>query len=139
MKRNGRVNGMGEYTVKRIDELEAIYGGAFKRARAELGVSAFGMQIIDLPPSVTGYPEHDHGQDGQEEVYIVLRGSADIELDGEPVAMDPDTLVRVGAGTTRKLLPGANGARMLVIGGVPGKAYEAPAVTELGAPDPMAQ
>jgi uncharacterized cupin superfamily protein len=130
---------MGEYTVKRIDELEAIYGGSFKRARAELGVSAFGMQILDLPPGVTGYPEHDHGQDGQEEVYIVLRGSADMDIDGEQVALDPETLVRVAAGTKRKVLPGNKGARLLVIGGVPGAPYEAPAITELGAPDPMAQ
>ena len=130
---------MGEYTVKRIDELEAIYGGSFKRARAELGVSSFGMQVIDLPPSVTGYPEHDHGQDGQEEVYVVLRGSADMEIDGVHVTIDPDTLVRVAAGTKRKVVPGDKGARLLVIGGIPGHVYEAPAVTELGAPDPMSQ
>jgi mannose-6-phosphate isomerase-like protein (cupin superfamily) len=130
---------MGDYTVKRIDELEAIYGGSFKRARAELGISSFGMQILDLPPKVTAYPEHDHGKDGQEEVYIVLRGSAEMEIDGEQVTLDPDTLVRVAAGTKRKVLPGDSGARLLVLGGVPGQAYEAPAVTELGAPDPMAQ
>jgi mannose-6-phosphate isomerase-like protein (cupin superfamily) len=130
---------MGEYTVKRIDELEAIYGGSFKRARAELGVSSFGMQVLDLPPSVTGYPEHDHGQDGQEEVYIVLRGSADMDIDGEHVTIDPETLVRVAAGTKRKVVPGDKGARLLVIGGIPGHVYEAPAVTELGAPDPMSQ
>ena len=130
---------MSEYTVKRIDELEAIYGGSFKRARAELGVSSFGMQVLDLPPSVTGYPEHDHGQDGQEEVYVVLRGSADMDIDGEHVTIDPGTLVRVAAGTKRKVVPGDKGARLLVIGGIPGRVYEAPAVTELGAPDPMSQ
>jgi mannose-6-phosphate isomerase-like protein (cupin superfamily) len=130
---------MGEYTVKRIDELEAIYGGSFKRARAELGVSSFGMQVLDLPPSVTGYPEHDHGQDGQEEVYVVLRGSADMEVSGEHVTIDPETLVRVAAGTKRKVVPGDKGVRLLVIGGIPGRVYEAPAVTELGAPDPMSQ
>lgn len=130
---------MANYTVKRIDELEAIYGGAFKRARAELGISSFGMQIIDLPPGVTGYPEHDHGEDGQEEVYIVLRGAAEMDVDGENVPIDPETLVSVPAGTKRKVLPGETGARLLVIGGVPGEVYQAPAVTELGAPDPMAQ
>ena len=125
--------------MKRIDELEAIYGGSFKRARAELGVSSFGMQVLDLPPSVTGYPEHDHGQDGQEEVYVVLRGSADMEISGDHVTIDPETLVRVAAGTKRKVVPGDKGVRLLVIGGIPGRVYEAPAVTELGAPDPMSQ
>src|SRR4051812_20998 len=98
---------MGDYTVKKIDELEAIYGGSFKRARAELGVSSFGMQVIDLPPHVTAYPEHSHSEDGQEEVYVVLRGSVDMEVDGDRVTLDPDSLIRVAAGTSRKVLPGA--------------------------------
>ena len=130
---------MGEYKLKRIDELEAIYGGSFKRARAELGVTSFGMQVIDLPPNVTAYPEHSHSEDGQEEVYLVLRGSAEMEVDGDRVTLDPDTMIRVAPGTSRKVLPGENGARLLVLGGVPGQPYKAPAVTELGAPDPMAQ
>lgn len=130
---------MADYTVKTIDEMEAVYGGAFKRARAELGVSAFGMQIIDMPPNATAYPEHDHSQDRQEEVYLALRGSADLDIEGETVRLDPDTLVRVGAGSTRKVLPGSEGVRLLIVGGTPGEVYQAPAVTELGAPDPMAQ
>ena len=52
---------MADYTVKTIDEMEAVFGGAFKRARAELGVTSFGMQVLDMPPNVDGqYPEHDH-------------------------------------------------------------------------------
>ena len=67
---------MSGCTVKRIDEMEAIYGGAYKRARAELGVTSFGMQVIDFPPNFEHYPEHDHGTDGQEEVYFALGGGA---------------------------------------------------------------
>ena len=62
---------MAAYAIKRIDEMEAIYGGAFKRARAELGVEAFGFQVMDLPPNLEQFPEHDHVEDGQEEVYVV--------------------------------------------------------------------
>ena len=58
---------MSTYAVKKIDDMEAIFGGAFKRARAELGVESFGMQIIDMPPSYENYPEHDHTHDNQEE------------------------------------------------------------------------
>ena len=69
---------MADYTVRRIDDMEGIYGGAFKRARAELGVESFGMQVIDFPPNMGDqYPEHDHGEDGQEEVYLPLSGSAE--------------------------------------------------------------
>jgi hypothetical protein len=62
-----------------------------------------------------------------------------MDIDGEQVTIDPETLVRVPAGTKRKVLPGDKGARLLVIGGVPGQVYKAPAITELGAPDPMSQ
>ena len=71
---------MGEYTVKKIDEMEAVFLGAFKRARAELGVESFGLQVIDMPPNVDAYPEHDHSQDGQEEVYVAMRGGGEIEI-----------------------------------------------------------
>jgi uncharacterized cupin superfamily protein len=129
---------MGDYALKRIDEMEAIFGGGFKRARAELGVSAFGMQVLDMPPNADRYPEHDHGEDRQEEVYVVLRGAADVDVDGERVHLDPEAILRVSAGTKRKILPGAEGARILAIGGVPGHVYDAPAITELGGPDPLA-
>ena len=129
---------MAGYAVKKIDDMEAIFLGSFKRARAELGVSAFGMQVIDMPPNAEQYPEHDHGEDGMEEVYVVLRGGGEIEIDGEHHPIDPDTIVRVSSGTKRKLLPGAEGMRVLAIGGVPGKPYEASSITELGNPDPMA-
>jgi mannose-6-phosphate isomerase-like protein (cupin superfamily) len=129
---------MADYAVKRIDDMEAIYRGAFIRARAELGASAFGLQVIDFPPNADQYPEHDHSQDGQEEVYVVMRGSGEIEIDGERHPIDSDTLVRVAAGTSRKVYAGPEGLRMLIIGGVPGKPYEAPEITTLGAPDPAA-
>jgi mannose-6-phosphate isomerase-like protein (cupin superfamily) len=130
---------MSDYTAKRIDDMEGIYLGAFKRARAELGVESFGMQVIDLPPNVDGHPEHDHAESGQEEVFLALRGSGEIEIDGDRVPLDTETMVRVGPGARRKLWPGGEGMRVLALGGVPGQAYETTDITKLGEPDPMAQ
>jgi mannose-6-phosphate isomerase-like protein (cupin superfamily) len=131
---------MADYTVKRIDEMEGAYGGAFKRVRAELGVSSFGMAIIDLPPSFDRYPTHDHARDGQEEVFLALRGGGEIVIDGsERVPLDLDHMVRVASGTDRKVLSGPDGLRVLVIGAKPGAVYEAPESSELGAPDPALQ
>jgi uncharacterized cupin superfamily protein len=84
---------MSDYTVKRIDEMEAVYAGHFKPARAELGVESFGMQVIDMPAGAHQYPEHDDSHDGQEEVYIVLRGDGEIEIRGERQRLDPDVMV----------------------------------------------
>jgi mannose-6-phosphate isomerase-like protein (cupin superfamily) len=129
---------MSGYAVKKIDEMEAVFGGAFKRARAELGVESFGMQIIDMPPNYENYPEHDHEQDGQEEVYVTLRGSGEVDIAGERFPLDSDHVARVGPGVMRKVYPGADGIRILVLGGKVGEVYDAPDLTKLGEPDPMA-
>src|SRR5829696_1083262 len=130
---------MADFTVARIDDMETAFLGAFKRARATLGVSSFGVQVMDLPPNLEQFPEHDHGDDGQEEVYVAMQGTGEIEIEGERHPLDPDTMVRVGPGTKRKLYPGDEGMRVLVIGGVPGEVYAVRDFTELGAPDPFAR
>ncbi len=122
---------MSNYTAKHIDEMEAAFGGGLKKARAELGVESFGMQVVDLPPNYTDYPEHDHASDGQEEVYSVLRGSGELDVEGERVALSSDVLVRVGPGIKRKVFSGPEGLRLLALGGVPGSAYEIPEFTQL--------
>jgi mannose-6-phosphate isomerase-like protein (cupin superfamily) len=129
---------MADYAVKRIDEMDAAYLGAFKRARAELGVESFGMQVIDLPPNFDRYPEHDHSDSGQEEVFLALRGTGEIEIGGERVPLDADHIVRVGPTERRKVLSGPDGMRLLALGGTPGQVYEAPELSQLGAADPMA-
>jgi mannose-6-phosphate isomerase-like protein (cupin superfamily) len=130
---------MSDYTVKRIDEMEAVYRDAFKRARASLGVESFGMNVLDIPPNTDQYPEHDHAEDGQEEVYLPLRGSGEIEIEGERIPLEIDTMVRVGPGTKRKIWTGDEPLRLLAIGATPGEVYEAPDFSKLGAPDPLAQ
>jgi mannose-6-phosphate isomerase-like protein (cupin superfamily) len=122
---------MADYTAKRIGDMEAGFGGGFVKARAELGVSAFGMQVIQMPPNYGDYPEHDHADSGQEEVFIALKGSGWMDIEGERVDLDGETFVRVGAGAKRKLYAGPEGIRMLAIGGAPGQPYKAPEVTEL--------
>jgi uncharacterized cupin superfamily protein len=129
---------MSEYKIVSIDEIEAIAFGMFRRARAALGIQAFGIQVLDLPPNLEQYPEHDHSSDGQEEVYVVLRGSGEIEIDGERHPLDTNTLVSLQPGTKRKLWPGDEGMRVVAIGGKAGSAFEATDYTELGAPDPFA-
>jgi mannose-6-phosphate isomerase-like protein (cupin superfamily) len=124
---------MTDYTAKQIEDMQAGFGGGFIKARAELGVSAFGMQVIQMPPRYEEYPEHDHAESGQEEVYVVLSGSGWMEIDGERVEMDPETLIRVGPDVRRKVHAGPQGIRMLVVGGCPGEAYKVAAGTELSA------
>ena len=124
---------MGDYAAKKIGEMEASYGGGFVKARAELGVTAFGMQVIQLPPNFTDYPEHDHSDSGQEEVFLAIGGSGWFDIEGDRVDLDADTFVRVGPAVRRKVYSGPDGLRMLAIGGAPGEAYTINPETELSA------
>jgi mannose-6-phosphate isomerase-like protein (cupin superfamily) len=129
-----------DVTTKPIDEMETTFGGAMRRMRAELGLTGFGVQVIDLPPDFERYPFHDHDDDGQEELFIALRGDGAVELDsGERYLLSRDQPVRVGPGERRRVLSGPRGIRLLVVGGTPGSAYEAPDFSRLGAPDPLAR
>jgi hypothetical protein len=114
---------MADYTARRIDEMEAGFGGGFVKARAELGVTAFGMQVIQLPPDYGDYPEHDHAESGQEEVFLAIGGSGWIDIEGERVDLDRKTFVRVGPEAKRKVYAGPEGLRLLAIGGAPGEPY----------------
>ncbi len=131
---------MADITVKRFDEMESALGGLFVRARAELGVRAFGLQVIDLPAGFEGYPEHTHQDSssdatshGQEEVYVPLEGDGTLIAGDERFELSPGMAVRVGPAQTRKIVPANGRLRLLAIGGVRGKPYEAVPFSELDA------
>jgi hypothetical protein len=129
-----------DVTLAAIDEMEPVHGGLARRARAELGVSAWGMQVLTLPPHWDGYPEHNHDEGafdaGQEEVYIPLAGSAELVAGDKRFDLVPGMMARVAPQQHRKIVPGPEGIRFIALGGKPG-AFDAPAWTELGAPPPM--
>jgi uncharacterized cupin superfamily protein len=123
---------LADVTVKRLDEFEAIFHGAFRRVRAGLGVTSFGIAVIDLPPSFGGYPEHDQSHDSQEEVYTLLDGAAALHVGGEEIAMEPGVWVRVGPEEKRKFVTSDSSARILAMGGTPGAVYGPPEFSEEG-------
>ena len=129
---------MADYTVARIDELEGYYNGIFKKARATLGVTAFGLSIVDIPENSVHYPEHTHPS-GQEEVLVVIRGAGVMIFDegAEQIELAPGTMVRIGARTKRTIRVGGEGLQAVAIGGTPGEVYTPPAYSELGALDPL--
>ena len=123
---------MADITVKKLDDFEAVFGGGMRRVRAGLGITSFGIQVIELPHDFTMYPEHTHSHDEQEEVYTALSGSATLKVGEESYELEPGVFARVGPGQKRKLITGAEGARLLCLGGIPGRAYEPPEWTEEG-------
>jgi uncharacterized cupin superfamily protein len=113
------------YAATSIEELPTLWDGFAKLVRAGLEITAFGANIMDLPPDYST-AAHDEADSGQQELYVALRGSGSVEIGDARLPLDPDHLVRVDAGTARVLTSGADGLRVLCIGGIPGAAYEPP-------------
>src|SRR5829696_3009204 len=101
--------------VAPIDEMDPIHGGVARRARATLGVTAWGMQVLTLPPNWEDYPNHNHDTDafdpGQEEVYIPISGSATLLAGDEQFELRPGLMARVGPEQYRQIRPGRDGVR----------------------------
>jgi mannose-6-phosphate isomerase-like protein (cupin superfamily) len=96
------------------------------------------MQLLRFPPNTDGYPEHDHSDGGQEEVYIVIEGRAHLRAGDEEHDLEPGVFARVGPNERRTITTGDEGAVILALGGIPGKPYEIVGFTEEGAPAPNA-
>jgi mannose-6-phosphate isomerase-like protein (cupin superfamily) len=112
-----------------IDDLPQLWDGFAKLVRTGLDITAFGVQIMDMPPGhVT--KSHDESESGQQELYVALRGSGQVVAGEQRFALDPEHLVRVDAGVDRVLTAGDDGLRVLCIGGVPGGPYVPPEWTE---------
>ena len=73
----------------------------FQRLRAELGVSAFGLNLIRLRPGQRG---RIHRHEQQEEAYLVLEGVLTLMIEGEPRELERGELARVAPEVRRQLV-----------------------------------
>ena len=94
-------------------------GPGFRKVRRALGVTAFGVNAIELP---AGYETGRHYHEEQEELYFVHRGRIEITLgDDDTYELGPGGLARVDAATIRKIKAlGDEPAVYLVAGGKDG-------------------
>jgi uncharacterized cupin superfamily protein len=86
------------WAVGSIDGLGS--GPGFRKIRGELGVTAFGVNAIVLPPS---YTTGRHSHERQEELYIVISGEIEFALGDERRTLGPGGLARVDPSTLRSL------------------------------------
>jgi uncharacterized cupin superfamily protein len=121
---------MSEIHRKAIDEVEpysgpqSLEGIKFRAVGRALGVTAWGMNVLEMQPGASTYPEHDHSGDGQEEVFFVLEGDATLTVDGDDQNVGSGTFVRIPPEATRSWRPGDRGVTLIAMGGTPGKAYQ---------------
>jgi mannose-6-phosphate isomerase-like protein (cupin superfamily) len=105
------------YTVSSLGELGEGYG--FRKVRAALGVTAFGVNAIVFPPRYEG-PNHFH--DRQDELYFVHRGTATFTFDEtDERVVEAGGLVHVEASTHRQISNRTDDdLTLLIVGGKDG-------------------
>jgi mannose-6-phosphate isomerase-like protein (cupin superfamily) len=87
------------YSVANVDGLGE--GPGFRKVRRAMGVTAFGVNAIVLPP---GYETGRHFHDEQQEVYFLHRGRIEITFNDDTThTLGPGGLARVDADTIRKI------------------------------------
>src|SRR5215212_5361686 len=107
------------YAGLRYDEMPDLWDGFARLVRPALGITAFGANVMNLPPDYET-KAHDESDSGQEELYVALAGSGAVLVgeQRERLELDPERAVRVAPGTARVLASGPEGMRVLIIGGV---------------------
>ena len=108
---------MSGYSFTTLEELGDDYG--FRKVRRALGVTAFGVNALVMPP---GFPGFHHWHDTQDELYFVHRGRARVEIGDEVHDLGEGGLLYVEA-TTRRIVSNASDSEdlvLLVVGGKDG-------------------
>ena len=95
---DGTKTGEG-YAVSSIDAMGD--GPGFRKIRKEVGVTAFGINVIVLPG---GFATGSHYHEEQEETYFVHRGRLEMQFgDGSKHVLAEGGVARVDAATVRSM------------------------------------
>ena len=128
---------MDRYAVTHVDEIPEVDDGRarMRAVRHHFGITAFGVNaFVAGEAGERVVNEHDEAEpDSNEELYLVLRGRASFEVDGERFDAPAGTLVFVRPGVKRSAFGEEPGTTIIVVGAVAGKPYE-PGGWELFAP-----
>jgi quercetin dioxygenase-like cupin family protein len=94
------------------------FEGRRKQIARALEARAVKLNQFDSQPGRAGF-EHDERESGQEEVYIPLRGSGVLRVDGDEVPLEPGRYVLVEPEATRQVVAGPDGLSYAVVGAAP--------------------
>jgi len=99
---------------------------AFTPVRLRLGIEAFGVTVRRADAGEEIVTEHaEEGEDGNEELYLVLSGAAGFVVDGESVSLVAGGCLAVRAGAARSAKATKDGTSLLIVGSTRGRAYRA--------------
>jgi quercetin dioxygenase-like cupin family protein len=83
--------------------------------RDQLDCEHVGVTIVDCAPGWTN-KEHDHDDDQQEEVYVLLDGEAAVTIEEDTIEMKPGDAVRIPPDATHQIQNGETDSRFVLVG-----------------------
>lgn len=101
------------YSKVNYEQTETQYGMHF--LREPLDCEDHGLTVVDAEPGWES-PEHEHGEEDHEEVYLLVEGEATITIDGEDVSLGAGDAVRVSPGMTRQITNGDTQSQFVISG-----------------------
>ncbi len=114
---------MAAFTIVHLDEFERPFP-KWALARKSLGLSSFGMNVVELAPGET-IPEHDELARDQEEVFLTLAGEVTVVIDGEEHSAPAGTFVRLDPEPRRTVVnTGEADASVLIVSAPRTSGYE---------------
>lgn len=102
------------HTTAAYEDVDPV-GGGLHFLRDELDCENLGFSVLEADPGWVG-KEHDHADDGQEEVYFLVDGEATLTVDGDEVRMEAGEAVRVSPEATRQLENGSAESTFVLAG-----------------------
>jgi hypothetical protein len=118
---------MGRYAVRNLEQIDELVDARcpFRPVRVHFGITSFGVTTWTARAAGDRIiNEHDEDDVGDEELFLVLRGRAAFELDGDRVDAPAGTLVFSPSGVRRTAFAEEAGTTILALDGTPGKPYE---------------
>src|SRR3712207_2346760 len=107
---------MAAFTITALDDAERT--GGWHLVRRSLGVTAFGLNVVRIPPGES-IPEHDEIDRDQEEVFVTLDGRSTLVLDGEHHPPPARTFARVSPGVRRTVRNDGDDEAVVLIASAP--------------------
>lgn len=102
------------YSKVSTAEVEPV-ADAMRFLREPLDCEQVGVTVLECGPGWTGKP-HDHAEDGQEEVYLLLEGDATVEVDGEDVQLSGGDALRIPPESERTIRNGDTESTFVLVG-----------------------
>ncbi|WP_327053124.1 cupin domain-containing protein [Halomicrococcus gelatinilyticus] len=102
------------YTKVDSSDVEPVAEG-MRFLGGPLDCEKLGVTLVDADPGWTS-KEHDHAEDAQEEVYVLLDGSATVTVEGEDVDLSAGEALRIPPGTTRQIRNDDVESRFVLVG-----------------------